>query len=344
MPFVGFVGGIVLGLAARLGRFCTLGAIEDAVFGAGMRRLRIWGLSIGAAMIGVAFLTLTGVFDPVDSFYLSRPVPLISTLLGGLSFGLGMALVGTCGFGCLARLGGGDLSGLVVFLVIGVTGYVASSGIIGVIRVAILPEREVNTEVSGLAHGISAFVGLPMPVVLLFVASVLAMLAWSLTWRDRLCGLAVGIVVAVGWAVTSWQSGQDFGETVARSYNFVRPLGDTMIYAMTSSGTALTFGVAGVAGTVTGATLGALWLGEFRWEACDDARTLKRQIIGASLMGIGGVFAMGCTVGQGISAASLMATSAPVFLLAMFIGAWFGLQWLVRGSVVAPLREALHLE
>ncbi len=343
-PLVGFGGGIVLGLAARLGRFCTLGAIEDAVFGAGVRRLRVWGLAIGVAMFGVVTLTLANMFDPAESFYLARPVPLISTVLGGVLFGLGMALVGTCGFGCLARLGGGDLSGLVVFLVIGITGYIASSGVIGVLRITILPEQATDAKRSGMAHLVSNASGLPAWAIMLMVAGVLLFLARPLAWRDRVCGLAVGLVVAVGWAVTTWQSEQDFGETVARSYSFVRPLGDTMIYAMTSSGTALTFGVAGVAGTVLGAMLGALKLDEFRWEACDDARTLKRQIIGASFMGTGGVFAMGCTVGQGISAASIMASSAPFFLLAMFIGAWIGLQWLVRGSVIGPLREVLHLE
>ncbi len=340
----GFIGGVVLGLAARLGRFCTLGAIEDAVFGAGMRRLRVWGTAIGVAMLGVALLSLAGLFDPSASFYLTNPVPLVSTLIGGLSFGLGMALVGTCGFGCLARLGGGDLSGLIVFLVIGMTGYIASSGAIGILRVTILPERATDSAQSGMAHMLGAGIGVAAWVPLAICAVGLLFLATSLTWRDRLCGLAVGFVVAGGWAVTAWQNDQDFGETVVRSYSFVRPLGDTMIYAMTSSGTTLSFGVAGVVGTVIGACAGSLRLREFRWEACDDARTLKRQIVGAAFMGTGGVFAMGCTVGQGISAASVMAVSAPLFLITMFAGAWVGLQWLVRGSVIEPLREVLHLD
>ena len=343
-PLVGLLGGVVLGLAARLGRFCTLGAIEDAIFGAGTRRLRVWALAIAVSIAGVAMLDGAGFFDSAGSFYLSRPVPLISTVLGGAMFGLGMAFVGTCGFGSLARLGGGDLSGLVVFLVIGVTGYIASAGFIGELRVSLMPERTGSPGDSGIAQFIAARGGMPVWLVSLAIAATLLTVARGLGRRDMLCGMAVGLVIIAGWAVTAWQSVEDFGETATRSYSFVRPLGDTMIYVMTSSGTSLTFGVAGVAGTVIGAVIGALRNGEFAWEACDDARTLKRQIVGAALMGTGGVFAMGCTVGQGISAASVLAVSAPVFLLAMFAGAWVGLQWLVRGTIIDPLREVLHLD
>jgi hypothetical protein len=48
---IGLAGGIVLGLAARLGRFCTLGAIEDYLYGGSDHRLRMWGVAIGTAML-----------------------------------------------------------------------------------------------------------------------------------------------------------------------------------------------------------------------------------------------------------------------------------------------------
>jgi hypothetical protein len=48
---IGFAGGILLGLAARIGRFCTLGAIEDALYGQNNNRLRMWGTAIGMAVL-----------------------------------------------------------------------------------------------------------------------------------------------------------------------------------------------------------------------------------------------------------------------------------------------------
>ncbi|MGD9864853.1 MAG: YeeE/YedE family protein, partial [Pseudodonghicola sp.] len=47
VALVGLFGGILLGLAARLGRFCTLGAIEDALYGGSSTRMRMWVLAIG---------------------------------------------------------------------------------------------------------------------------------------------------------------------------------------------------------------------------------------------------------------------------------------------------------
>ena len=52
---IGFAGGIVLGLAAQIGRFCTLGAIEDALYGQSNNRLRMWGTAIGMAVLLVQY-------------------------------------------------------------------------------------------------------------------------------------------------------------------------------------------------------------------------------------------------------------------------------------------------
>ena len=344
-PIVGCLGGIVLGLAARIGRFCSLGAIEDATFGAGMTRLSTWGLAMAVAILGTSVLDLFDVLRLDELFYLSRPALIGSTIFGGLSFGLGMALVGTCAFGSLARLGGGDLSGLIVALIVGMTGYIASSGAIGVLRAVYLPVSEAELHQSGIAHAIANAFNLSPPVVAILIGGALLAIMVILLRSDKSAmfwGGVVGLVIVSGWAATAWHSETNFGETGINSHSYVRPIGDSMIYAMISSGATFSFAVASVIGVVIGATFGALAKKEFRWEACDDARTLKRQIVGASLMGVGGVFSLGCTVGQGLSAASVLAVSAPVAILSIMIGAWLGLQWMVHGSVLESVRSLIQ--
>ena len=103
---------------------------------------------------------------------------------------------------------------------------------------------------------------------------------------------------------------------------------------MTASGGGLSFGIGSVAGVWTGAFIGSLIKGHFRWEACEDPRELRRQIFGAVLMGAGAVVAVGCSVGQGISAFSLLAYSAPVTFLAILAGAAIGLRQLIEGFAV----------
>ena len=115
------------------------------------------------------------------------------------------------------------------------------------------------------------------------------------------------------------------------SHSFSAPLGETILWTMTGSLRPLSFAVGSIAGVWTGAFIGSLIKGHFRWEACEDPRELRRQIIGAAIMGAGAVIAMGCTVGQGLSAFSLLAVSAPVTMLAIFAGAAFGLRQLIEG-------------
>ena len=115
------------------------------------------------------------------------------------------------------------------------------------------------------------------------------------------------------------------------SHTFSAPLGETMLYLMTSSGGGLSFGVGSVFGVLAGAFCGSLIKGHFRWEACEDPRELKRQILGAVLMGFGAVLAVGCTIGQGISAFSVLSFSAPITFAAIFAGAAIGLRQLITG-------------
>ena len=86
-----------------------------------------------------------------------------------------------------------------------------------------------------------------------------------------------------------------------------------------------------MAGVLIGAFIGSLIKGHFRWEACEDPRELRRQLLGGALMGAGAVIAMGCTVGQGLSAFSTLSYSAPVTFAAIFAGAAFGLRQLIEG-------------
>jgi len=100
---------------------------------------------------------------------------------------------------------------------------------------------------------------------------------------------------------------------------------------MTGSLRPVSFAVGSVVGVLIGAFVGSTIKGHFRWEACEDPRELRRQIIGAAIMGVGAVLAMGCTIGQGLSAFSLLALSAPVTFLSIFIGAAIGLHQLIEG-------------
>lgn len=350
VPLSGFLLGLIAGATARWAAFCTLGAIADAVIVRDLRRLRAWALAIAIALIGAQSLHMLTPLDLNQSIYLAGSFGWLGAVVGGLLFGLGMALVGTCGFGTLIRLGGGDLRSLVDMATIGFFGYLTLSGPIAYLRE--YAERATDLPLAELAapslvdlvavlagHGADVL----RPIVVVAIA--LAMLGFCA--RDRsfcrapkeiAAGLIIGLVVACAWLATGALGQDDFDPKPPVALSFVRPLGDGFLYLMLMSGMSLDFGITSVAGVLLGAHLTARAKGEIRLEGFDGDREMTRHFAGSALMGTGGVLAFGCTIGQGISAMSTLALSAPLALAAIFIGAAFGLRYLEEGSFAGAFR------
>lgn len=332
---VGLAGGIALGLAARLGHFCTLGAIEDAYYGDSPLRAHMWYPALGVAIFGTFALIHYGLFIPTDSFYLGHAWNPAASIIGGLVFGYGMALSGNCGYGALARLGGGDLRSFVIVLVMGLSAYMMASGPLASLRESIFPTQTAQTT-AGIAHMISRGTGITLgPIGMAIGALFLVATVLSKPLRKKpqriFWGAVAGLAIVGAWYGTSQLAHSSFGSTEVDSHTFSKPLGETMLFLMTSSGGGFSFGVGSVLGVLIGAFTGSMWKGVFRWEACEDPRELRRQIIGAAIMGMGAVVAVGCSIGQGLSAFSLLAISGPVTLIAIVAGSVLGLRHLIAG-------------
>ena len=336
---IGLIGGILLGMAARIGRFCTLGAIEDYLYASDDRRMRMWFVAIGVSIIGVHIALFFSQFDLGEAAYLDRVWNPVGTIVGGLMFGYGMALSGNCGYGALARLGGGDLRSFVIILVMGLSAYFVMSGPLAHARVWAFPVELGAESPQGFSQLFTSF-GVPPVVTGAVVGTGMIVLALSnaemrRSYSQLFWGAIVGLVIVSGWLGTYWVASTGFEAKPVETHTFAAPIGDTMLYTMTASGNALSFSVGSVVGVVLGAVLGSYSKGHFRWEACEDPRELRRQIWGATIMGPGAILAVGCSVGQGISAFSVLAFSAPVAFIAIFAGAAIGLRQLIIGFAPA---------
>ncbi len=329
----GLIGGVVLGLSARLGNFCTLGALESAVYGKDQRRLRLWGVVLAVCIAGTFIGVQAGQIDLGQTFYHQIAWNPVASIVGGLIFGYGMALAGNCGFGALVRFGGGDLRSLVVVVVMGVFSFVTLSGPLAPLRVALF-DQDLATEPQGITVTVESAFGVSPLLTALVIAA--GFLIWALAHgplRRKPAEIAWGIVagLAIVWSfwATSWLNMDSFGDVQVEGLSFTAPVGRTLLYLMTSTAGGLNFSVGAVGGVMAGALAGSLWRGMFRWEACEDPRELGRQVGGAALMGIGGVIALGCSIGQGVSAFATLAWSAPITLAAISAGAIFGLRGLI---------------
>jgi hypothetical protein len=175
----------------------------------------------------------------------------------------------------------------------------------------------------------------------------LGLLVWALTGPDfanannLLAGIGIGAIITAMW----WLSGHmgfvaEHPETLeavflathsgrAESLSFVAPVAYTLDWLIffSDKSKVITIGIMSVVGVVTGSLLQALASRSFRWEGFGGTEDTANHLVGAVLMGVGGVVAMGCTVGQGLSGISTLSLTSFVALAAILAGAVGGLKY-----------------
>jgi uncharacterized protein len=152
---------------------------------------------------------------------------------------------------------------------------------------------------------------------------------------NLLAGLGVGAIVAAMW----WVSGHlgyvaEHPDTLqeaflatnsgrAEALSFVSPVAYTLDWLMffSDKSKVVTLGIASVFGVVAGSAVVAVASRNFRWEGFGSTEDVANHIVGGILMGVGGVTAMGCTVGQGLSGISTLSATSFVAVGAILLGA-----------------------
>jgi uncharacterized membrane protein YedE/YeeE len=341
-----FLFGVV---AQRIG-FCTMGAIADWVSFGDTTRLRQWLFAICVAILGTQLLAATGAIDTADSIYTSARFSWLAYLLGGLCFGFGMVLAGGCGSRTLVRIGGGNLKSLVVFFVLGLSAFITLKGAFALFRVSVIEPASLQLGTTqDLPSLVAAPLGLAPGTAHAAIGAALALLcgAWTLRLRefrtlDNVLGSAALGAVVVGVWYVSGHLGHlpEHPVTLEESYvatatgrmeslTFVAPIAHTLDWLMFTSDKSkvLTLGVVAVLGTIAGSAAQAIAARRFRWEGFSNTEDTANHLIGAILMGFGGVTALGCTIGQGITGLSTLAVGSFLAFGAILIGAIGGVKY-----------------
>ena len=346
----GFILSMIFGAIVQRTHFCTMGAVADIVNMGDWTRMRMWVLAIGVAMIGFFALAYFGLIDPSKTLYASSRFIWLSALVGGGMFGFGMVLSSGCGSKTLVRIGSGSLKSLVVFLVMGLSAFATLKGITAVARVTWLDPVAVNFSADAtVPNGIARLLGMNASLVGLGVALVVGLLliGWSMRgegfrrFDNLLAGLGIGAVITAAW----WVSGglgyvvehpETLQETFlatnsgrAEALSFVAPVAYTLDWLMffSDKSKVLTLGIVSVFGVVAGSALYSLLSRSFRWEGFRDAQDTANHLVGAAMMGVGGVCAMGCTIGQGLSGIATLSITSIVALASILVGCVAGLKY-----------------
>lgn len=340
----------VFGAISQRTHFCTMGAVADIFNMGDFTRMRMWVMAIAVAMIGFNAMVALGWVQAGNSIYAAPRLLWLSNIVGGLMFGFGMVLASGCGSKTLVRIGGGSLKSLVVAVVLGVAAYATLRGITGVARVATVDAMSVQLGTGqDLPSLLAPLLGLRRDSLALWLGGAIGalLLLWCLrrpqgrSAEVLLAGVGIGAVIVGVW----WVSGrlghlaehpltleEAFLATDSRrmeSLTFVAPVAYTLDWLMLFSDTTrvLTLGIVSVFGMVCGSAAVALIGGSFRWEGFGGAEDTANHLGGALLMGVGGVTAMGCTIGQGLSGISTLALGSFVALGGILAGGVLGLRY-----------------
>ncbi len=346
---------VILGFIANKTNFCTMGAVSDVVNIGDTGRMRSWVFAMGLAILGVMGLSLLSLSDMslVTSNDTANPPYLTSNfawpryILGGILFGIGMTLGSGCGNKTLIRMGGGNIKSLFVLFAIGIMAYLmiftnfSYTAFLSWMEPAFIDLSNYDINNQGLGSVIAHFISSDPQQTTIIVAAVLGglLILWALLSKDFrgnfdniLGGFVVGAVVVGAWWVTTGVLGQTLLEEAemmderpfaigAQSFTFVQPSGHLIRWTeLGFDKNMLTFALVAGFGVVIGSLLYSLISRKFRIEWFASWKDFFTHIIGGLLMGIGGVLAMGCTIGQGVTGASTLAMGSFLTFISIVFG------------------------
>lgn len=340
-----FAIAVLFGVIAQRTRFCTMGAVADLAIMGDATRLRMWALAAGTAMVGFNLMVGAGWVRAADSIYAASRITWLSAVAGGFVFGIGMVLASGCTSKNLLRAGAGSLKAVVVLLVVAFAGFATLKGITAVLRVA-----SVDTVFVALDGGqdlpslLSRATGIDKPALAATVGSALgaALMIAALSRRAArstevlLGGIGLGALVVAAWWVSGVLGHVDEHPLTLEStflatsshrmeaLSFVASIAYGVDYLLFFSDVSkvLTVGIVSAVGLAVGAALHAVATGTFRWEGFADVGDLRKHLLGGLLMGIGGVTALGCTIGQGLSGVSTLGVTSFIAVASMIAGAY----------------------
>lgn len=347
---LGLAFSIPAGAIINKSNFCTMGGVSDWINMGQVGRLWAWLFAAGTAILAVAIMQSMGILS------LSSTIPPYQTasfawpryLLGGFLFGIGMTLGGGCMNKTLVNIGGGNLKALTVGFIAAIMAYLMTKtdfyavvfhGWISPLTID-LSKHGINNQslptLIGSIVGIESVAGTFTLATGLIIGGALVLLAiksenFRTNFDNLLGGLTVGLAVAAGWYITGGPFGREVIDAVewmdnrpvgvgVQSLTFANPMGEFLSFAMSPSSLLITFGMTCAVGILLGSFLYAVLTRKFRIHWFVSTGDAIQHVIGAVLMGIGGVLAMGCTIGQGVTGISTLAIGSILTFAAILFG------------------------
>ncbi|MBI2771394.1 MAG: YeeE/YedE family protein [Burkholderiales bacterium] len=340
----GLLIGLVFGAVGQWSHFCVRGAIADWMIFRGRARMLTWLLAVAVAAIGTQALVSLQLFDATRSLAWNSRLPWLSCLAGGLVFGYGMVLSGGCPQRSLVKTGTGDLKSLVVLIVTAIAALMTLRGLFAPLRAEGLDVWAATLAgPQDLGSVLAKAVPVPAAALRWILVAVLVAAALALLWRHRAAmekrhwigGVVIGLLPPAAWLLTghfgflaehpdtlepAWLGTQS---RRPEGLSFVAPMANALdlLTLWTDKNTTATFGITAAVGALLGSFAAAKARGEFRLQSFAGGGSLLKHLAGGVLMGFGGVTALGCTIGQGLTGLAMLSAGAVLTVAGIVAGA-----------------------
>ncbi|MGJ7909080.1 YeeE/YedE thiosulfate transporter family protein [Actinopolyspora sp. H202] len=298
----GLVSGVLFGYVLQRGRLC-FHAIFAGMYERRFALARAWLLAVALTSVG-----LTALYATPAGRGLSTGLPLnpVGNVLGGLVFGVGMAVAASCVSGLFFKLGSGMLGALV-----GLGGWVCGELAASGVR---LPGSTVLP--GGVEGTLPGVLGVPRAVVAVPFAVLVVVLGWrwrgddhrqyAWQWRWPFAGVALAVVAVASWLLAGL-GGASFGASTVGAVSGI------------ATGNVNWWLVAFLCGIVLGGFLAARTAGGW-WLRGETRVRYLRLLFGGFLLGFGALLAGGCNLGHGLSGAAQLNVSSWLVVAAFVVG------------------------
>lgn len=323
--------GVFFGALAESSQFCLLGGLRENAEGGGRSRLSAFGAAVLAAIAVTQGLVGLGYLDLSPALYLTAVAALPAVAIGGFLFGIGAAMTRGCAGRLTVLSATGNLRALLVIIVVAIAGYAAMRGLFAPLRTEIEAIGRPAAAYPDLVRGAGLNETFRILVALAAAAGAFALARVAGLGRG-LAGVAIGALIAGSWSVSSILGDDGFDKLAPWAPSFINPLGNGLLYVLTYTGAKIDAGVTFLAGVLIGSFLSALAGGRAKLVSFESPRQTVRYLSGGVLMGVGGVMAIGCSTGQGLSGLSTLAPASFVAIAAIAAGMWIGVAYETRGA------------
>jgi len=313
--------GFLYGFIAQREQFCFSGAIKDRILFEQKKRSASLIVAILTALLVTQFIAQKFEINLLDTrYYLNINYLLIP--LGGMLFGFGMMISDGCSSRHLIKLAQGERDSFFVLISLGVFAFLTYT-FLGYFGDLIYTSSLIGYFQQETTFSLNIYF-LSFVLVILLYISIQKIKNLLETWD----GFLIGILIAGGWFATSYFINELFLDESLQSFSFVYPLGKIVEYSYNKFETnILIFPVLLVISVIIGAFISSLFNPKYsKKQMCDTSSQnppkLWLKMVGGACMGIGGILAVGCTVGQGLSGLSTLSFASLLAVSSIYVSAY----------------------